>query len=225
MVRRAHRRIALNTVGAGAVVLVLVAGIFTGFRAFAGSPSQPAGQPTTAPPATSSPATHAHSPSPSPSRGPSSSPSPSSSASGVPARCAVGHLQIREYSSGGAAGSIRAEISMRNVGPASCSLQGYPGMALLAGSTQLHTVVVRGSSVVVPSIAVRAVTLARGQIASYVFGYSDVPTGSQTCPSSTGLEVTPPNDYGHATLSLEATACGGVLTTSPVFPGTRVPSS
>jgi len=50
---RARRRIALNALGASAIVLVLVAGAFTGFRAFAGSPAvHPAGppKPTLVPP-------------------------------------------------------------------------------------------------------------------------------------------------------------------------------
>jgi hypothetical protein len=98
-------------------------------------------------------------------------------------------------------------------------------MALMSGGKVLHTDVVRGSSVVVPPIQVRLVTVAPGAVASYVFGYSDVPTNGQTCPSSDGLEVTPPNAFNHAVVSLQATACGGVLTTSPVFPGTRIPSS
>jgi hypothetical protein len=114
---------------------------------------------------------------------------------------------------------------MRNVGSTSCSLEGYPGMLLLNGTSPLQTKVVRGSSVVVPPIAVRLVVLRPGQLGAYVFGYSDVPTGSQTCPTSTALEVTPPNAYSHATIPFSSTACGGVLTTSPVFAGTTVPTS
>jgi hypothetical protein len=217
MLRRARMRIARNSAAVAALVLVLVAGALTGYRAFAGSnaegpagrPSAPAGvHPTHSPPA-------------------HTSPSPSNSPSGSPAaaRCTVGQLHVAVAGSGGAAGSIRVEVSMTNASSATCTLQGYPGMALLRGSSVLHTDVVRGSSVVVPPIRVRLVTLAPGTVASYVFGYSDVPTNGQTCPSSDGLEVTPPNAFNHATVPLQATACGGVLTTSPVFPGTRVPSS
>jgi len=225
MVRRAHRRMAVNGAVVGAVALVLIAGVFVGFQAFAGSnPVQPIGKPTT--PAPHPTATHSHSPHPGTSHSPGtvSSPSPSPSGATTPARCTVGHLQIREVGSNGAAGSIQVEISMRNVGSTSCSLEGYPGMLLLSGTTPLHTSVIRGSSVVVPPIKVRLVQLAPGERATYVFGYSDVP-GGPTCPTSTGLEVTPPNAYQHATIAFQSTACGGVLTTSPVFPGTKVPTS
>ncbi len=220
LVRRARFRMARNSAAVAVVVLVLVAGAFTGYRAFAGSGAQPAGQPT-APPAVHP----THSPSSPPVHSPT--PSPSSSPTGSPAvaRCTVGHLQVSVSGSNGAAGSIQVEISMRNIGTGTCTLQGYPGMALVAGGTVIHTNVVRGSSVVVPPIHVQLVTLAPGAVASYVFGYSDVPTNGQSCPSSDGLEVTPPNAFSHAVVSLQATACGGVLTTSPVFPGTRVPSS
>ena len=211
---------ARNSAAVAAVVLVLVAGAFTGYRAFAGSNAEgPAGHP-------SAPVVHpSHTPAPPPAHTPS--PTPSSSPTGAPAasRCTVGHLSIFQSAASGAAGSIQTTISMRNTGPAACTLQGYPGMALLAGGSVIHTDVVRGSSVAVPPIVVRLVTLAPGAIASYVFGYSDVPTGGQTCPPSDMLEVTPPNAFGHATISFQATACGGVLTTSPVFPGKRIPSS
>lgn len=228
MIRRAHRRMAVNAAVVGGVALVLIVGVFAGFQAFAGSspPVQPLTSPTKPAP---HPTTSAHSPHPGSSHSPGTTPSPSPSStptgSTTPARCTVGHLQVKEFGSNGAMGSIRVEISMKNIGTSSCSLEGYPGMLLLSGTTPLHTDVVRGSSVVVPPITVRLVILAPGHVAAYIFGYSDVPTGNQTCPSSTNLEVTPPNAYNHATIPFQSTACGGVLTTSPVFPGTKVPSS
>ncbi|HXY71828.1 MAG TPA: DUF4232 domain-containing protein [Actinomycetota bacterium] len=229
MLRRARRRMAANGIAVGAIALVLIVGVFAGFQAFAGSspPAQPAGQPTT-PGGHATPST-AHSPHPGASHSsmpvpPTPTPSQSGSTT-TPARCRAGNLQIQEVGSNGAAGSIQVEVSMRNVGSAPCSLEGYPGMLLLSGTTPMQTKVVRGSSVVVPSIAVRLAVLAPGRLAAYVFGYSDVPTGSETCPTSTALEVTPPNAYAHATIPFSSTACGGVLTTSPVFPGVRVPSS
>ena len=226
MIRRAHRRMAVNGAVVGAVVLILIGGVFVGFQAFAGSPPvHPLGNPTT--PAPHPTATHTHTPRPGASHSPGtvSSPSPPPSGSTTPARCSLAHLKIAEVGSNGAAGSIQVEVSMRNVGSTSCSLEGYPGMALLAGTTQLPTTVIRGSSVVVPAIHPRLVVLSPGRSAAYVFGYSDVPTGNQTCPTSTGLEVTPPNAYQHATISFQSTACGGVLTTSPVFLGLTVPTS
>jgi hypothetical protein len=220
---RARRRIALNALGAGAIVVVLVAGAFTGFRAFAGATNrQPAAKPSLVQPQPSSsptPSGIVSSPSPTP------SPSPSSSGTTTPARCMLGDLQVAVAGSNGAAGHIQVEVSMRNHGAAACSLEGYPGMLLLDGTKPLHTDVVRGSSVVVPPIRVRLVVLQPSARAAYVFGYADVPTGGQSCPNSTALEVTPPNAFAHATISLNATACGGVLTTSPVFLGLHVPSS
>ena len=228
MIRRAHRRMAANAALVGGIALVLIVGVFAGLQAFAGSspPVQPLTSPTTPAP---HPTATAHSPRSGSSHSPGtvSSPTPSSQPTGAttPARCTVAHLQVKEFGSNGAAGSIQVEISMKNLGSSPCSLEGYPGMLLLSGTTPLHTKVLRGSSVVVPSIKVRLVTLAPGHVAAYVFGYSDVPTGNETCPTSTNLEVTPPNAYSHATIPFQSTACGGVLTTSPVFPGTKVPSS
>jgi hypothetical protein len=75
---------------------------------------------------------------------------------------------------------------------------------------------------VVPPEPELNVVMTPGQHGSFYAGYSDVPTGSQTCPTSSYLEVTPPNDFKHFTMPLRIMPCGGKITVSPVVHG-RLP--
>lgn len=139
-------------------------------------------------------------------------------------RCLVGDLKITMGRTSGAAGSIGGMFILKNTSAKTCSLEGYPGMLLLdAKGNPMTTHVIRGSSVVVPSIPVTLVKIAPGVRASFRWGYSDVPTGMGACPTSTSVEVTPPNDYSHATLTAAMAPCEGNITVSPVRLGTAMP--
>ena len=92
-------------------------------------------------------------------------------------------------------------------------------MRLLRRGRPLATTVIRGTSNVVPPEPERTVTLAPGGRASFFAGYSDVPTGNQRCPSSTGANVWAPNDFRSIRAHFPASACGGRITVSPVVPG------
>jgi hypothetical protein len=69
-------------------------------------------------------------------------------------------------------------------------------------------------------MAPTTVTLAMGESVYFNIGYSDVPTGQETsCPTSSSVEVTPPNAYDHLVLAVRMAPCGGgTLVVSPVFP-------
>jgi Protein of unknown function (DUF4232) len=168
----------------------------------------------------STPAPPSSSASASPSTSPSSSPSPSPTV----ARCKLGNLKITAGKSQGAAGSIAGGFILKNISGSPCTLEGYPGMQLLdAMSHPMTTHVIRGTSVVVPAIPVTLVTLAPGALGSFRWGYSDVPTGAQTCPPATWVEVTPPNDFSHVVIASAMAPCGGRITVSPVQLGRAIP--
>jgi hypothetical protein len=135
-------------------------------------------------------------------------------------RCEVRNLKLAPPQSNGAAGSIGLLFTFTNRGPATCRMFGFPGMRLLnRHRNAMSTTVIRGTSTVVPFEPENAVLVAPGRRASFFAGYSDVPTGHQTCPRSAYAQVTPPNDFKQLTVALSATACGGVITVSPVVPG------
>ena len=111
-------------------------------------------------------------------------------------------------------------MALRSTSPAPCLLSGYPGLQLLdASGAALPTTVVRKGTYSFTAMAPAPVTLTTGQSAYFNMGYSDVPVGQETsCPTSTSLEVTPPNAYGHLTLAAALAPCGGgTIVVSPVF--------
>jgi Protein of unknown function (DUF4232) len=102
-------------------------------------------------------------------------------------------------------------------------LFGYPGLQMLnAGGANLPTNVVRKGIYGFTSMAPTTVTLTNGQTAFFNIGYSDVPVGTETtCPTSTTLEVTPPNALDHLEVAATLAPCGGgTLVVSPVYAAT-----
>jgi len=135
-------------------------------------------------------------------------------------RCERRQLSLAPPASNGALGSIGLRFTFTNTSATACHLFGFPGIRLRhRDGRPLPTTVVRGTNVVVPFEPERTVTLAPGGRASFFAGYSDVPTGNQRCPSSSLAQVWAPNDFRSSTVPMRATACGGVITVSPVVPG------
>jgi hypothetical protein len=136
----------------------------------------------------------------------------------------LGDLKITPGRWQGAAGSIGGLFILENTSAKTCTLEGYPGMQMLdAQGKAMTTHVIRGSSVVVPSIPVTLVKLPPGARASFRWGYSNVASKMGACPTSTSVEVTPPNDYDHATVTDAMSPCYGKITVSPVRLGTAMP--
>jgi hypothetical protein len=154
---------------------------------------------------------------------PASSTTPTTSATTTTAGstvCATSALSASIYGSAAAAGTVETTVALRSTASAPCQLGGYPGLAMLnAAGGALTTTVVRGGSYTFTSLVSSTVTLSDGQTAYFNMGYSDVPTGSQTsCPSSTSLEITPPNDTSFLTIAAQLGPCNnGTMTVSPVF--------
>jgi hypothetical protein len=147
-----------------------------------------------------------------------------STAAGV-STCQPAQLRIAPQQGTGAAGTITMTVSLTNVSSTTCTLQGYPGMQLLAASgSSLPTQVVRGGTQFPAAAANQSpalVTLAPQQVATFSLAYEDVPVGNETtCPTSAKAEITPPNDVGHGVVTLAISPCnGGTVHVSPVYAG------
>ncbi len=122
----------------------------------------------------------------------------------------------------GAAGTIEVTVELKNTSTSSCALEGYPGLQLVsAGGTQLPTSVVRGGSYSFSDFPPSPLTLAAGAVAYFNLGYSDVGSGTGSCPPASSMWVTPPDDVEHLVVAQSITACnGGTITVSPVFAST-----
>jgi hypothetical protein len=107
----------------------------------------------------------------------------------TPARCTTAHLRLSLVRSEGATSHRFWDLALRNAGPASCRLQGYPGVGLLDRSGRLIAVEVdRVGGRRTPSVIV-----APGQRAFFTFTYVVSGPCLPRFFSAYGLQVIPPN--------------------------------
>jgi hypothetical protein len=146
------------------------------------------------------------------------------------ARCHSSQLRVKLGWAEGALGHIGELVSFENVSATTCALYGYPGLQMLdAGGKPIQTQVLRGIAYTVPSVPERVVSLSPGHEASFHLGYDNATGyGSESCPISARVEVTPPNAYEPITVvwrmqpygggTIQHLRCGQI-TVSPVFAG------
>jgi len=107
----------------------------------------------------------------------------------------------------GAAGSVYETIDLTNVGSASCTLYGYPGVSLVdSSSAQIGAAATRNSSLHAPSV----VTLAPGAKANFVVQIAEAGNyPSSTCKpkQAADLKIFPPNQTQALALPTTSTGC------------------
>jgi Protein of unknown function (DUF4232) len=108
----------------------------------------------------------------------------------------------------GTAGSIYQIIYFTNLSNAPCSLYGYPGVALSAGSSQVNQV---GAAATRSSTtAASEVTLAAGQSASAtvrIVEAGNYPTATCKPTATTFLQIFPPGQTTPIYLAYKSTGC------------------
>ncbi len=178
-----------------------------------GSPSAPATTVTvTATPSVSS----------SPSQATTSAPPTQSATPAGPAACVTSDLRIKPGLGQGTAGSVYVNIDFTNIGTATCTLYGYPGVSLAGGSpiAQMGLAAVED-----PATPRELVTLAPGAVANALLQIVDAqnfPTSRCHPATSTFLQVYPPNQTTSVYLTYPTTAClkpVHLLTIQAVRPG------
>src|SRR3954453_7080072 len=110
----------------------------------------------------------------------------------TPGRCTTGNLSVHLGAAGGAAGSTYEPLVFTNKGSATCTLDGYPGVAFVAPSTGKQVGAAASRN---PQYAASLVTLAAGASASamlQIANHANYP--ASTCKPTTvsGLRVYPP---------------------------------
>ncbi|MGH9018793.1 MAG: DUF4232 domain-containing protein [Acidimicrobiales bacterium] len=134
--------------------------------------------------------------------------------------CSGTNYTLALYGTEGAAGTKEVTFTLRNNSSVTCTLFGYPGVALLgAGGALLATNSVRGGTESFTDMAPAEVTVAPGASAYFNIGYSDVTTGTESsCPTTTGIQVIPPDTTTELKAAGQFTVCnGGTVDISPVF--------
>lgn len=146
-------------------------------------------------------------------------------------QCSPRQVGITAAGTGAGLGHVGVLFTLRNTSPASCRINGYPGMLLLGSNGQaLPTTVVRAvtGAYLFPAVVPHPVALPPGAVASFDLQYGDIPVGAQAnepyaraCPSATSAEVTLPNATGHSVVPASMAPCGGQVIVSPVVPGSQ----
>ncbi len=155
---------------------------------------------------------------------------PTPRAQAAAGRCLTAQLQVRLGRAGVALGHVGQVVSFRNVSHSTCTLYGYPGLQMLdAKGRPIRTQVLRGVAYTVPAMPEHLVSLAPGGEASFDLGFDDATGyGLESCPTSSRVELTPPNAYRPITIAWRIQPYGGgtiqhlrcgQITVSPVFAG------
>ncbi|HKT38085.1 MAG TPA: DUF4232 domain-containing protein, partial [Ktedonobacterales bacterium] len=149
-------------------------------------------------------------------------PTAASTATGVASdNCQPSQLTFTIHTSGGAAGHIGQMGQFTNSSTTTCTLYGFPGAVMLDSQHQPMTThaLWQTSAYMYSNQMKTLVTLTPGASAYFAVTWSDVTTGSATtCPTSSYLSVTPPNDFSVLTVADQINACDSNLIISPVEP-------
>lgn len=163
---------------------------------------------------------------------PTQAPSPTTpSVPAGTAGCTVSQLTLRVHDKTAATSHYGVIFTFHNASATTCTLYGFPGLQLLdAQGRPLPTSVNWGSDYVVHPQQPTLVALRPGDEASFTLGATSPDPYGLTCPTSSQLLVTPPNEtrsltIAYALSSAEGTdpdgghpVCGRV-TVSPVYAG------
>jgi len=128
----------------------------------------------------------------------------------------------------GGAGAVEVTVALRNVGTAPCTLDGFPGLALVgADGGELSVTVQPGGPLRFEQVGPTLVTLAAGATAYANVGLPDTPTGGQAgCPTVSGLAVTPPGATTALSVPVRLQVCtGSAVHVSAVFAASSAAAS
>src|ERR1700733_11171899 len=160
------------------------------------SSSAPVSSASAVPPASSAPASPAVSPH-----------AVGTTSASAPPGCATRYLQVKAGVSQGAAGSLYQVLDFTNIGTTACTLYGYPGVSLAAGTpvTQVGQAASR-SPVAGPTL----VTLQPGKTGNALLRITQAlnyPTDTCSPKGTTYLQIFPPNQTTPIYLAYTATGC------------------
>jgi hypothetical protein len=147
-----------------------------------------------------------------------------STTSSTAASTACNHITASAGGSQGAAGTITGLVTVTNTGSNSCTVDGYPTVALYSGSGAPITVTMANGLTVSISPAANAapspVAIAPSSTAQFAYQISDVPTGAQTsCPMSEQASTTMPGaSTPSPSFALAIAPCNnGTIHVSPLY--------
>ena len=160
-----------------------------------------------------------------PQTGTTSSPAPATNtpaATGGPAPCPTRSLGLKPGLAQGAAGSTYQVIEFTNISNVTCTLYGYPGVALAGGQPVTQVGLAARED---PTTPRKLVTLAPGQVANALLRIVDAlnyPPSKCGPVKTQWIQVYPPNQTTPVFVAYSTTGCSKpvrILTVSTVKPG------
>jgi hypothetical protein len=214
-IRRRRRRTVGGAAAVAAVALAIALPVAlhhdspTGVVRVVGPPStipvsttNPSGPTATAPlagPPSTTPATSTPPSTAPPSSGPPSPPALTA--------CATSDLTASLVSAGGAAGSVGYELTFRNTGDVTCTLQGYPGVSYVTSSTGSPVGAPAGRDSVDPVTTVVLAPQGRAQALLIETDSLNYPPNTCRLTSVIGLRIYPPNQTASLFVAQATRAC------------------
>ncbi len=138
------------------------------------------------------------------------------------ARCTSSHLAVwlGDGEGGGTAGRTYYPLEFSNIGHASCTLYGYPGVSAWGlGGVQVGVPATKNNT------AHGTVTIRTGGTAHAIVAFVDWGALCSTGKKALGLKVYPPGQTRSQTIDFPLTVCASrsVLVTGPVRAGVGIP--
>ncbi|MGH9129874.1 MAG: DUF4232 domain-containing protein [Acidimicrobiales bacterium] len=139
-------------------------------------------------------------------------------------RCAVSQLGVSSTNGQQALDNAGLVYVLRNTSSTSCTLEGYPGLALVSTAgktTDLSATREPGGGYLFPTVPEQLVTVAPGKSASFWVEFT-----AQSCVTSGKVEITPPDDHAHLTVPNDhILPCASHFEVSPVGLGIAQPNT
>jgi hypothetical protein len=153
----------------------------------------------------------------------SASGSGGASGGGAAAGCATRDLQVKAGSAEGAAGSVYQVIDFTNIGTAACTLYGYPGVSLAAGTPVSQVGLAASRSTTAGPAVVTLQPGATGNAVLRITQALNYPQSTCSPKTTTYLKIYPPNQTTPVLLGYKSMGCTStkvnLLTIGVVQPG------
>jgi len=143
--------------------------------------------------------------------------------------CSTFQLQLAGPWTGAGLGNVATLITLRNIGPGGCRLEGYPKVILVARGghpLRTHDGNATTGDYMFPAVVPHRVAIGPGELASFMIGYGDNPFGPTAnqpydvaCPPADAVRISLPGTIEFGTAHVAIGACGGVVRVSPIVPG------
>ena len=143
--------------------------------------------------------------------------------------CSTFQLHLAGPWTGAGLGNVATQITLTNVSAHACTLEGYPGVLLVGADGRLlvtHATPATTGAYMFPAVVPHRVALAPGDVATFMLGYGDNPSGAGltepyevACPVTSAVRVILPGTHEFGTAIVSIAPCEGLVQVSPIVPG------